>query len=123
MTLQRVLLAAAIAAAMPVCHAAQKADAAPAKPTAADADRFVKAINDKARAEYPEQTASAWLSVTYINADSQLVAAKTNERALGDLKRNVEKATEFDGLKLAPDTERALKLLKLWPYPPSLLRP
>lgn len=83
------------------------------KPTAADADQFVAAVNAKAKADYPEQTAAAWLAVTYITPDSQLIAAKTNERALSELKTNVEKAAAFDGVSLTADSARALKLLKL----------
>ncbi len=118
MSLQRAFLATAIVVALSACQtqpARSGVEAAleKAAPTAADADQFIAAINAKAKAEYPEQTAAAWLSVTYINSDSQLVAAKANERALGELKRNVEKATEFDGVTLSADTSRALKLLKL----------
>jgi peptidyl-dipeptidase A len=118
MSLQRVFLASAITVALSACQtqptrATDVPVAAKAAVTSADADQFVAAINQKTKAEYPEQTAAAWLSVTYINGDSQLIAAKTNERALGELKRNVEKATEFDGLTLSADTGRALKMLKL----------
>ncbi len=115
----RVMLCSAIAIALSACQSqptrttSTAASAAPASPTAADADRFIEGINTQAKLEYPEQTAAAWLSVTYINADSQLIAAKTNERALGELKRNVEKAVQFDGITLNKDTDRALKLLKL----------
>ncbi len=122
MSLQRALLASAITLTLAACQtqptrstpvADDSATAANAKATSADADRFIADINARTKTEYPEQTAAAWLSVTYINGDSQLVAAKTNERALGELKRNVEKSVEFDGLDLSADTARALKMLKL----------
>lgn len=118
MSLSRIALAAAVSLSLSACQsqATRTAEAPPTQPpspTAADADRFVAAINAETISDYPEQTAAAWLSVTYINDDSQLVAAKTNERALGALKQNVEKSTQFDGLDLSADTARALKMLKL----------
>ncbi len=120
MSLSRLMLSSAIMIALSACQtqptreAGAPATSAPvAAATPADADRFIADINARTKLDYPEQTAAAWLSVTYINGDSQLIAAKTNERALGDLKRNVEKAVQFDGLPLKPDTARALKLLKL----------
>lgn len=84
-----------------------------APPSAAAAEHFVAEVNAKLRTDYPEQTAAQWLSVTYITPDSQLIAAKSNERALAELKKNVEQAARFDGVTLPSETRRALDLLKL----------
>ena len=50
----------------------------------ANADAFVARINAEYKALYPEVTASQWLSSTYINDDSQIVAAKANEAAASE---------------------------------------
>ncbi len=88
-------------------------DAEPARPTAADADAFVAEVNAYMLANNPEVASAQWLASTYINTDSQRVAAKAQERALGKLGEFVERAKAFDGLELTPETRRALDLLKL----------
>lgn len=114
MTLTRTLLAGAVALGLAACQnqpAQPTADTA--KPDAASADRFVADVNAQIKADYPALTAAQWLSVTYINNDSQLLAAKANEKFLGDLKANVDRAAQFNGVELKPETRRALDLLKL----------
>src|SRR5690606_7248834 len=59
--------------------AATSAGAVPADETA---DAFVARVNAELKAMYPEMTAAQWLSSTYINDDSQLLAAKSNEKFL-----------------------------------------
>lgn len=108
--LKRALLASAVLVALSACQTMP-----PPKPTSADADQFVSDLNAKIRKEYPEQAAAQWLSVTHITDDTQLLAAKINERSLGDLKNAIEESAKFDAIKpaLKPDTERSIKLLKL----------
>ena len=77
------------------------------------ADQFVARINQELRAMYPEMTAAQWLSSTYINDDSQLLAAKANERYLSQLNKWIEQAKRFEGQQLSPETARAIQLLKL----------
>ena len=103
-------LRAALAAALSFATVPAFADD---KGTPAEADAFVKAVEGEARAIYPELSAAQWVSVTYINGDTQMLAAKANERFLSMVKRNVEASKRFDGVSLAPATERQLKLLKL----------
>jgi len=112
--LTRTLLAGAVALGLAACQnqpAQPTADTA--KPDAAAADKFVADINAKIKKDYPEITAAQWLSVTYINGDTQLLAAKSNEKFLGELKSNVDKSVQFNGVELKPETGRAIDLLKL----------
>lgn len=108
--LKRALLASAVLVSLTACGTALKP-----KPTSAGADEFVSELNGKIKKEYPEAAAAQWLSVTHISDDTQLLAAKINERSLGDLKKAIEESARFDAIKpaLKPDTERAIKLLKL----------
>ncbi len=77
------------------------------------ADEFIVRVNAELMAMYPELTAAQWLSSTYINDDSQLLAAKGNERYLAQLNRWIEQARRFEGQEMSPETARAITLLKL----------
>ena len=108
-----VLAGLALAACQPAATPTA-APSAPAGPTPADADAFIAGVNAEIRAHYDEGAAASWVSETYINADTELLVAKANERSLERLGANVEKSRAYDGLAdLAPATRRALALLKL----------
>ena len=110
----RTLLAGAIALGLAACQNQPAQPVAVAeKPDSAGADQFVADVNAKTKKDYPEITAAQWLAATYINGDTQLLSAKSNEKFLGELKANVDKATQFNGVELKPETRRALDLLKL----------
>ena len=72
--------------------AATPAGAVPADETA---DAFVARVNAELKAMYPEMTAAQWLSSTYINDDSQLLAAKSNEKFLTALNTWIEHSRKF----------------------------
>ena len=83
------------------------------------ADQFVARINAEYKAMYPELTAAQWLSSTYINDDSQLLASKANERFLTRLKEWIDQSRKFEGQPMSAETARAMVLLKLGnPLPP-----
>ncbi|TWI01110.1 peptidyl-dipeptidase A [Luteimonas cucumeris] len=121
MTHRHVLLAFAITAGLLSLAACRKtpsptespASATQAAPEGETADQFIARVNDEFRKMYPELTAAQWLSNTYINDDSQLLASKANERWLGQLNSWIEQAKKFEGQKMSPDTARAIRLLKL----------
>ena len=123
---RHLLLPLAIAAGVLSLSACKK-EASPegAAPTAATgtagetADQFVARINAEYKAAYPEITSAQWLSSTYINDDSQRVAAKANERALAQLNVWIEEAKKFEGQPMSEDSKRALALLKLMTSMPA----
>jgi len=88
-------------------------DTATAAKADKDADAFVARVNEEFKATYPDLTAAQWLSSTYINDDSQRVAAKANERFLGQLNAWIKAAKPFEGQKMSPDSARGILLLKL----------
>lgn len=118
---RHVLLALAIGASLLSLAACKKSPtpvetptaAAPAAPEGETADQFIARVNDEYRKMYPELSAAQWLSNTYINDDSQLLASKSNERWLSQLNRWIEQAKRFEGQKMSPDTARAIQLLRL----------
>jgi peptidyl-dipeptidase A len=120
-TTRHALLALAVAATLSLsaCKREPSPDVtAPGQPTQAEleketADQFIARVNQEYRDMYPELTASQWISSTYINDDSQLLAAKGNERFLAQLNRWIEQARRFEGKEMSPQTARAIMLLKL----------
>lgn len=116
---RHLLLALAIGAGIATLAACKKDEpaaesaTAPAAPQGETADQFIARVNDEFKKMYPELTAAQWLSSTYINDDSQLLAAKGNERYLTQLNSWIEQAKKFEGQKMSPETARAIQLLKL----------
>ena len=116
---RHLLLALAIGAGLVTLAACKKDEpatdsaATPAAPKGEAADQFIARVNDEFKKMYPEMTAAQWLSSTYINDDSQLLAAKGNERYLTQLNSWIEQAKKFEGQQMSPETARAIQLLKL----------
>ncbi len=124
MKLRHALLATAVIGTLGL--AACKRDAEPAAPASAPAaqpgetaDQFVARVNQEVRKLSTELNSAQWLSNTYINGDSELIAAKANERWLAQLNVWIEQSKRYDGQQLKPETARALKLLKLWTAMPA----
>ena len=117
------LLAAAAIAVLALSPMACKRVPAPAVSGAApadeDADAFVARVEREMYPVYAELSAAQWVSSTYINADSELLAAKANERWLAKLDGWIAQARRYEGRPMKPETARALSLLKLMsPLPP-----
>lgn len=77
------------------------------------ADQFIARVNAEIKAMYPEMTSAQWLSSTHITDESQLLSAKANERYLAQLNDWIAQAKRFEGQDMAPQTARAIQLLKL----------
>nr|WP_244667400.1 M2 family metallopeptidase [Xanthomonas sp. D-109] len=92
--------------------AAETAAPAAAQPQGESADQFVARINEEYRALLPELTAAQWLSATYINGDSERLAAKANARWLTTLNGWIAQARRYDGKPMSADSARALRLLQ-----------
>ncbi len=116
MTVQKTLLGAAIGCAMLTLVACGSAPEAPPPQTQApageSADAFIARVNQTLDERTPEMTSAEWLSYTYINADSQRVAAAANTRWLTTQNAFIEQAKTYDEAAQSPATARALHLLK-----------
>jgi peptidyl-dipeptidase A len=116
---RHLLLSLAVAASLLSLSACKKepspasGTAGTAAPEGETADQFIARVNDEYRKMFPEMTAAQWLSSTYINDDSQLIAAKSNERYLAQLNSWIEQAGKYEGKQMSPQTARAIQLLKL----------
>lgn len=94
----------------------------PSAPAAAQqetADQFIARVNREVRALGTELNAAQWLSNTDINADSELVAAKANARWLSQLNGWIAQSGRYRNTPMAPQTARAMALLKLWTAMPA----
>ncbi len=108
--------ALALVVALSACqHTPQQSSATTSAPpvTAQDADSLVTKINQTYARDYPEISAAQWAAATYINDDTQMLAAKANERWLTQLNLFIEAAKPYSGMALSTDTARALHLLRL----------
>ena len=107
MKLRHALLSLAIAACVSTPAFPQQA------PAKENADQFVARINTELKAMYPEITVPQWLAATYISDDTQMLAAKSDERWLTLLNEWIEQAKQFEGQKMSADSARTIQLLKL----------
>ena len=113
---QRSLLGASIAMALfglAACGSAPESTAPASAPAAQaeNADAFIARVNRTLEESTPEITSAQWLSNTYINSDSQRVAAAANERWLTMRNTFIEQAKTYDAAAQSPATARALHLL------------
>ena len=107
MKLRHALLSLAIAACVSTPALAQQT---PARETA---DQFVARINGELKEMYPQITVPQWLAATYISDDTQMLAAKSDERWLTLLNVWIEQAKTYEGQPMSAESARTLQLLKL----------
>ena len=86
---------------------------APARPTAEEAARFVEQAEARLAKLNEDQQRAAWIQSTYITDDTQVIAARENERLIGAGVELAKEAARFDGLELPYDVRRKLNLIKL----------
>ncbi len=76
------------------------------------ADEFVARLNRELAAHELEVNAAGFTQATFINVDTQLLNARTNERYLAYLGKAVAEARKFEGQPMSDASRRALMLLK-----------
>jgi peptidyl-dipeptidase A len=93
--------------------AATVALAAQAGPTVEEATQFVAEAEARLAKLGEDQQRAAWVQSTYITHDTQILAARENERLIGAGVELAKKAARYDGLDLPYDVRRKLNLIKL----------
>ena len=83
------------------------------KATPEEARKFIDDAEQKLLSLGVDAARADWIKSTYITDDSEIVAARLDERSINATVDYAKQATRFDGLKLDPVTERKIKLLKL----------
>jgi len=97
----------------PALMAACLAAAPPKPPTVAEAEAFVKEVEASLLDLSTYSGRADWIRSTYITGDTEIVAARADERAIAAAVAFAKRAKRFDGLTLPPALARKLKLLKL----------
>jgi peptidyl-dipeptidase A len=77
------------------------------------ADEFVARINKEMLELAKEVSAAQWAYATYINQDTELLAAKGDERTKAFMSKAIAESKRYDGQQLKPETRRAIDLIKL----------
>jgi peptidyl-dipeptidase A len=95
-----------------LAFAAAVAIGAPA-PTVAEAAKFIEDAETKLLALAVESSRADWVRSTYINYDTEILAAKADEKSIAATMELAKQATRFDGVKMPADLDRRFKLLKL----------
>ena len=92
---------------------------APEESTAVEAapaetpEEFVARVNEEARELGRETGAAGWVRATYITEDTAILSSLARERYAKWHSETVEQAMAYDAMELAPETRRAIDLLKL----------
>lgn len=94
----------------------------PSRPTAAEAEAFLKYVNATLLRLSTETSQAAWVYETYITGDTEALNARASQLYADTLAGFVKDAARFDDVDLPPDERRQLDLLKLSPelVPPSV---
>ncbi|MBV9503383.1 MAG: M2 family metallopeptidase, partial [Acidobacteriia bacterium] len=82
------------------------AAAAVRKPTPEEARQFIDDAEQKLLTLGVDAQRADWIKSTYITDDTEVVAARLDERVINATIEFAKQATRFDGLKLDPVTER-----------------
>jgi peptidyl-dipeptidase A len=83
------------------------------------ASEFLRRANATIDKSDEEQGAAAWVSVTYINADTALLSTNANARQGALMAKLIEDAGAYDDAQLEPETARHLGMLRRSDYMPE----
>ncbi|MDP9194913.1 MAG: M2 family metallopeptidase [Acidobacteriota bacterium] len=91
----------------------EPASAAPAAPTAEEAAQFVNEAEARLAAMSVDAQRASWVQSTYITYDTQIMAARENEKLINTGVELAKLAARYDGLELPYDVRRKLEIIKL----------
>ena len=93
--------------------AKQQAEPPPDVASMETAEQFVARVNAELAELNRETGAANWVRQTYITDDTAIIAAAAKEKYAAWHSATVQRANQYDDEELAPETRRALDLLKL----------
>src|SRR5579885_2399025 len=96
-----------------LCTLATVVFGADPKATPEEARKFIDDAEQKLLLLGVDSARADWVRSTYITDDTEITAAKLDERAINAAVELAKQSTRFDGLKLDPVTARKIRLLKL----------
>jgi len=83
------------------------------RPSVEEARAFLDQAEAKLMALSEEASRAAWVQSTYITDDTEILAAKANQRLIEATVALVKESRRFDGVNLPPELARKMKLLRL----------
>jgi len=83
------------------------------RPTAEDARKFLEQAEARLLELSEESGRAAWVQSTYITEDTEILAARANQRYMDAVAQLVKESRRFDGIQLPHELERKMKLLRL----------
>ena len=93
-------------AAAPAFAAGEAAGETAAKPTAAEAEKFMAEAEARLLKLYIARDRAQWVAATYITGDTETLAAQANELVIAAAMELAQKATRFAGVKLPAELRR-----------------
>jgi peptidyl-dipeptidase A len=109
----KLLAGAVLAITLVACSERAAEEPAAAAAPAETPEEFVARVNDELRELNRETGAAAWVRATYITGDTAILSSLARERYAKWHSETVEQAMAYDDMELAPETRRAIDLLKL----------
>jgi len=100
-----------ISAAIAACSGAPRSSAASASST--DVGQFLARVNETMLKLGIAQNRAGWTQQTYINDDTEAMAARANQEYLDAITRFAKEATSFDRVNSSAEQRRQLTLLKV----------
>ncbi len=82
-------------------------------PTVAEAEAFLKDMNETMLALGRDAGQAGWVYSTYINDDTESLNARANQKYIEAIARFAKDAVKYDGVNVSPDARRQLDLLKV----------
>jgi peptidyl-dipeptidase A len=104
---------AVLAIALAACSQQADEDTAAAAAPTETAEAFVARVNEELAELSRELGAAGWVRATYITEDTAILSSLARERYAAWHGDAVKQAMAYDGMELAPETRRAIDLLKL----------
>jgi len=92
---------------------AEKKPAVRRPPTLQEAEKFIEQAEARLDKLSIKSSRAGWVQSTYINDDTEALAAAANEEVLAAVTELANEAKRFEDMKLTPALARKLKLLKL----------
>ncbi|MFC1609709.1 M2 family metallopeptidase [Myxococcota bacterium] len=81
--------------------------------TVAEAEEFMATMDKELAELYIESDKMAWVQATYINEDTDWLAARAGEKVMAAVRGLVDASRRYEGLDLPEASARKLRLLKL----------
>ena len=101
-----------LACLLPAAAPAFAAGEAAARPTVAEAEKFMAEAEARLLKLYIARDRAQWVAATYITGDTETLAAQANELVIAAAMELAQKATRYSSMKLPAELERKMGLLK-----------